>query len=296
MKNIFPILSFVIVLFFSACEPQQDDAITLAAVPNNVSFTVTPSTTETNVFTFKNTTTETFLYQWDFGNGETGVGEEVQAYFQLKGDYNVTLKAFNDGGFGSGTQTINVAEDDSQPCQPGSLIEFLSACDDQGQSWVLLQDAGAYWVGPNDGSGVTWWANSFDDVAARSCAFDDEWTFNIAGEMIYDTKGDLWAESYMGFGDECVTDDQLTGAAAAWRSGTHNYQVVEGAVEQLILNGLGAFMGFPKATNGVELTGPDPASSITYDIIDRSEDANGKYMELEVNFGGGLWRFKYVSN
>jgi hypothetical protein len=294
MKNIFPILSLVIVMLFSACEPQQDDAIDLPATPTNVSFTVTASTIETNVFTFKNTTTETFLYQWDFGNGETAAGEEVQAYFPLKGDYNVTLKAFNDGGFGAGTQVINVAEDDSQPCSPGSLIEFLTGCDDLG--WVLLQDAGAYWVGPDDGSGDTWWANPADDVATRYCAFDDEWIFNTSGEMVYDTKGDLWAEDYMGFSFECVTDDQLTGAAEAWTSGNHTYQVVEGTVEQLQLVGLGAFMGLPKATNGGELNSADPASSITYDIINRGEDANGKFMELEVNFGGGLWRFKYVSN
>ncbi|MFK8006893.1 MAG: PKD domain-containing protein [Saprospiraceae bacterium] len=294
MKNIFPIISFVIVLLFSACEPQQDDAIDLTAVPTNVSFTVTASTTETNVFTFKNTTSETFLYHWDFGNGETATGEEVEAYFPFMGDYDVTLKAFNDGGFGIGTQSVNVAEDDDQPCAPGSLTEFLTGCDEQG--WILLQDAGAYWVGPNDGSGDTWWSNPADDVTTRYCAFDDEWIFNTALEVVYDSKGDLWAEDYMGFSFECVTDDQLTGAAEAWKSATHTYQVIEGTPEQLKLVGLGAFMGLPKATNDGELTGPDPASTITYDIIDRGEDANGKYMELEVNFGGGLWRFKYVSN
>jgi len=297
MKNIFPIISFVTIvlasILFSACEPQQDDAIDLVPVPTNVSFTVTPSTTETNVFIFKNTTPETFLYQWDFGNGESAAGEEVQAYYPSKGDYNVTLRAFNEGGFGAGTQSVNVAEDDSQPCAPGSLVEFLTGCDAQG--WILLQDAGAYWVGPDDAT--TWWSNPADDVTTRFCAFDDEWIFNTAGEMEYDSKGDLWAEDYMGFNFECVTDDQLTGGAAAWASGTHTYQALEtGGVEQLKLVGLGAFMGLPKAVNGAELNSPDPVSSITYDIIDRGEDANGKFMELEVNFGLGLWRFRYVSN
>ena len=294
MKNILPIISLVIVLLFSACEPQQDDAITLPAVPTNVSFTVTEVTTETNVFTFKNTTPATFLYQWDFGNGETAVGEEVQAYFPLKGDYNVTLKAFNDGGFGAGVQTVSVAEDDDQPCAPGSLVEFLTGCDEQG--WTLLQDAGAYWVGPADAS-MTWWENALDDVTTRYCAFDDEWIFKTTGEMVYDTKGDLWAEDYMGHDFLCITDDELTGAAEAWNSGSFTYQAIEGgAVEQLKLVGLGAYMGLPKATNGVELTDASPASSITYDIIDRGEDTNGKYMELEVNMGAGIWRFKYVSN
>lgn len=293
MKNIFPILIFAFTLLFTACEPQQEDAIDLSAVPTNVSFEVTPSATETNVYIFKNTTPATFLYQWDFGNGETAVGAEVSAYFPFKGDYNVTLKAFNDGGFGEGTQIVTVLEDDSQPCAPGSLVEFLTGCDEQG--WMLLPDAGAYWVGPNDGSGDTWWANEAGDVTTRFCAFDDEWIFNTAGVMEYDSKGDLWAEDYMGHNFECVNDEDLTGTAEPWRSGTHTYQTMEdGGVEQLKLVGLGAFMGLPKVTNGAEVT--EPVSSITYDIIDRGEDASGKYMELEVNFGAGLWRFKYVSN
>jgi len=294
MKNIFPIISFVIVMLFSACNPQEDDAIELPAVPTNVTFDVVGSTTEVNTFKFTNTTSGTFLYDWDFGNGVTGSGEEVEGYFPEKGDYTVTLRAFNEGGFGTGTKTINVAEDDAAPCPSGSLIEFLTGCDGQmtEQSWTLLQDAGAYWVGPDDAT--TWWQSSLDDVATRFCAFDDEWIFNTAGEMVYDTKGDLWAEDYMGFNFECVNDDQLTGPAAAWKSGTHIYTTIEGTPEQITLEGLGAFMGLPKATNGAEVT--EPVSSITYDIIDRGEDANGKYMELEVNFGGGLWRFKYVSN
>lgn len=293
MKNIFPIITLVIILLFSACEPQQDDAIDLVAVPTNVSFTVTESTTETNVYIFKNNTPATFLYQWDFGNGETASGEEVQAYFPFQGDYEVTLRAFNDGGFGVGTQMINVPEDDDQPCAPGSLTEFLTGCDQQG--WVLLPDAGAYWVGPDDAT--TWWASSADDVTTRYCAFDDVWTFKTTSEMVYDAMGDVWAEDYMGHNAECVTEDQLTGGAEAWRSGTHTFQTMEtGGVEQIKLVGLGAYLGLPKATNGAELSGPNPPSSITYDIIDRGEDANGKYMELEINMGAGFWRFKYVSN
>ena len=96
MKNIFPIISFVIVLLTSGCEPQQDDALLLPPVPTNVSFSVTPSTTETNVFTFKNTTTETFLYQWDFGNGVTSNDENpgVQIYTQ-PGTYPVQYSGYN---------------------------------------------------------------------------------------------------------------------------------------------------------------------------------------------------------
>jgi len=262
----------------------------LSAVPTNVTFEVTPKAGEVNTYILKNTTTGAFLYQWDLGNGETANGEEVEVYYPLKGDYQVTLKAFNDGGFGEGSNSISVLEDDAFPCVPGSLAAFLSGCEEQ--AWVLLQGAGAYWVGPADNS-MTWWSSSDSDFAARPCAFDDEWVFNTVGEVRYDTKGELWAEDYMGYPFECVTDDALADNLSVWASNNYSYTTVDGDVEQLTLNGLGAFLGLPKATNVGEVT--EPVSSITYDIIDKGEDADGKYFEAEVNFGGGIWRFKYVT-
>jgi len=275
--------------FFFSCEPQIDDAIELSAPPTNISFTIEEKVDENNTYILTNTTTGAFLYQWDLGNGTVLSGDVVEAYYPLMGDYEVTLRAFNDGGFGEGKQTISVPEDDSAPCISGSLMEFMTDCDER--VWKLLPDAGAYWVGPDDAT--TWWSNAADDVTTRFCAFDDEWIFRVDGEMEYDSKGDLWAEDYMGFNFECITDAQLAPNQASWGSGLHNFSAVEGSVDQIILIGEGAYMGLPKVANGQEVT--EPVSTITYDVIDRSQDASGKYIELEVNFGGGLWRFKYVS-
>lgn len=291
MKNILLIIVLInATILFNACEPKQEDAIELSEVPSNVTFSISEKQGEVNTYVLTNTTAGTFLHQWDLGNGDTATGAEVEVYYPFQGEYTVRLKAFNDGGFGEGTNTVSVAEDDAAPCAPGSLVEFFSSCEEQ--TWVLLPEAGAYWVGPVDNS-MTWWSNGQSDVDARPCAFNDEWTFTVNGEVIYDTKGDLWAEDYMGFNFECVADDQLADNVAPWASNSYTYATVEGDIEQLSLNGLGAFLGLPKATNNGEVT--EPVNAITYDIIDKGENADGKYFEVEVNFGGGLWRFKYVT-
>ena len=291
MKNILTLLLFINVLLFFSCKPEQEDAIDLAPIISNPTFTITEKAGAVNTYVLESTTAGAFLYNWELGDGTTASGDRVEVYYQFMGDYEVVFRAFNEGGFGETRQTIAVAADDAAPCPEGSLIEFLTGCGDG--VWKLAPEAGAYFVGPDDGSGTTWWASGQSDVDARPCAFNDEWIFNVDAEMIYDTKGDLWAEDYMGYDFECVADADLTGPSAVWASGTHSYETVEGTLEQLTVNGLGAFLGLPKATNGAEVT--EPVSSITYDIVERSEDNGQKRMTLEVSFGAGLWRFLYIS-
>jgi hypothetical protein len=52
----------------------------------------------------------------------------------------------------------------------------------------------------------------------------------------------------------------------------------------------------PKAANGGEVFAP--INSITYDILWTNEDAatGVRTMEIEVNWGTGLWRFTLRSN
>ena len=287
--NIITILLLSLTLMFVSCDPEQDDALPLGTPPSNVSFEVSP-TGDLNTFRLTNTTPGTFIHQWNLGNGQTAVGDEVVITYQFMGDYMVTLKAFNDGGFGESSRTISVLEDAPTPCNSGSLMEFVSNCDTK--TWRLLPGEGAYWVGPDPGT--TWWTNDQAVVDERPCAFNDEWIFTADGVMEYDTKGDLWAEDYMGFNFECVTDGQLSPDVAAWASGTHSFVVSEGGVEQLELIGQGAFIGLPKAANGAEVTSPQPG--VTYDIIERGTNGGQDFMILQVDYTVGLWRFHIVSN
>lgn len=289
--NFITIVLLAFSLMFISCEPEQDDALPLGTPPTNVDFEI-QSTGEMNQFRLVNTTPGTFIHQWNLGNGQTAEGQVVETTYQFAGTYEITLKAFNDGGFGEMTRTVTVDEDAPAPCNPGSLMEFLTNCDSR--TWKLLQGEGAYWVGPNDGSGTTWWTNDFNVFNERPCAFNDEWIFSSDGVMVYDTKGDLWAEDYMGFNFECVTDAQLSDNIAPWASGTHGFALMEGAVDQLQLIGLGAFIGLPKAANGSEVTLPQ--TGVTYDIVDRGTNGGQDFMVLDVDYTVGIWRFHIVAD
>ena len=289
-NNFLTIILLAFTILFVACEPEVDDALPLGTPPTSVTFTITP-TGEFNTFKLSNTTPGTFIHQWTLGNGQASEGHEVEVTYQLAGDYEVTLKAFNDGGFGESSQSITVTEDAPIPCTAGSIMEFVSNCDTK--TWKLLPDAGAYWVGPD--ASTTWWSSPADAVSERPCAFNDEWIFKSDGTMIYDTKGDVWAEDYMGFNFECVADGQLPGDVAAWGGGTHAFAVMEvGGIEQLQTIGTGAFIGLPKAANGAEVG--FPVNEVTYDIIEKGSNGGEDYMILEVNYTVGLWRFHLVSN
>ena len=288
--NFITILLLSLTLMFMSCEPEQDGATALGTPPASVSFEITP-TGDINTFKLTNTTPGTFIHQWTLGNGQTAEGNEVVITYQFQGEYMVTLKAFNDGGFNETSKIITVTEDAPTPCNAGSLMEFLSNCDSR--AWKLKPGEGAYWVGPDPST--TWWMNPPEAVDERPCAFNDEWIFSADGVMVYDTKGDVWAEDYMGFNFECVADAQLPANVAAWGGGTHAFALSEtGAVDQLQLIGLGAFIGLPKAANGAEVTAPQPG--VTYDIIEKGTNAGQDYMILEVNYTVGLWRFHLVAS
>lgn len=287
MKNIF--FAILAIALLTACDPQQDDKITLPAAPAAASFSIEQGVNSNN-YTLRNTTSDVFQYFWDFGNGNTATGEVVQAFYPEKGNYEVTLTVFGAGGSVSSSQFIDVPEDAPFECEGNPLYEFMSDCSQK--VWKLNPDEGALWVGPVDGS-TTWWANSLDDVAERFCAWDDTWTFTGDGEMIYNTNGDIWGEDYMGFNFECVAESQLQASQAAWGSGTHSYTLVPGSPDELILSGLGAFMGLPKVANGAEVNLPQ--ASITYDILRMESDGNKDYLEIEVNYSSGIWRFTFIS-
>jgi len=287
MKNIFFLLFATLLLV--GCEPEFDDSIELPPAPEVASFSIMDGSAP-NEYVFTNTTTDVFQYQWDFGNGQSAVGESVEAFYQEAGSYEVTLTVLAAGGSVSSSQTLVVAEDAPFACDGEVLYEFLSNCDSK--TWRLTTEDGALWVGPADAS-ATWFQTTQADVDQRPCQFNDTWTFTGDQKMIYATEGDIWGEDYMGFNFECVDETLLSTELAPWAAGTHSYSLTEDVINTLTINGLGAFIGLPKVANGQEVT--TPQSSITYDITQMVSGPDGDLLELVVNFGPGIWRFRLVS-
>jgi hypothetical protein len=176
-------------------------------------------------------------------------------------------------------------------------VQSLTDC--SSKTWKLAFADSALWVGPTDGS-ATWWQIGVSGIQGRSCLWNDEWIFDINGSMEYKTNGDVWSEGYVDPNPEvCFNDADVPSATQAWLSGNHSFQVIEpvapGQRTQLKVLGNGAFMGLCKVINGGEVPGGPPASSVTYDIRNIVQVGTKRYLELEINYGVGIWRFVFES-
>ena len=155
-------------------------------------------------------------------------------------------------------------------------------------TWKMAPEAGALMVGPapNDGS---WWSSSEDDVVTRACYFDDDYVFNGDGSFNNVLGDDTWIEGWQGGSDACGAPVYPhDGSNAA----TYTYDAGAGTIT---LNGVGAYLGLPKAHNDGELGSPEDApESITYDI---TLSDNDNTMTLVIEAGAGVfWTFKLVAD
>jgi len=154
--------------------------------------------------------------------------------------------------------------------------------------WQMAPEAGSLGVGPSQGD-MSWWAIDDAGVADRGCFFDDTYVFNSDGSFSNVLGAETWVEEWQnGVPDACGTPvaphDGNTPA-------TYTYDEGAGTVT---VNGVGSYLGIPKAYNGGELAVPGDASeSITY-VAEFSED--NTVLTLDIDIGGGWWRFKLVKN
>jgi ribosomal protein S9 len=154
--------------------------------------------------------------------------------------------------------------------------------------WKLAPEAGAIGVGPAQDN-VSWWSNTTDDIATRSCLFDDEYVFGADGSFQNVVGTSTWVEAWQGAaGEEC-------GTPVAPHDGTATDATYEYNGSTVTINGTGAFLGLAKVINGAEISSPaDAADSITY-IATLSEDGLTLELDIEVA-GGGFWSFKLVKD
>ena len=152
-------------------------------------------------------------------------------------------------------------------------------------TWKVAPEAGSLGVGPGQGD-ISWWSIDDAGVIERACYYDDEYIFGTDGSFSNVLQDETWIEGWQGGSDAC-------GTPVAPHDGSNPATFVfdEGA-GTVTLNGLGAYLGIPKAYNGGELTTPaDAPASITY-IIALSDDRTR--MTLDIDIGGGWWRFILV--
>ncbi len=266
-----------------------DEPEIMGSVPT-VGFSFMVSGTEVS---FTNNSNNATSYFWDFGDGNTSSEENPVHVYAAEGTYEVTLNATNENGSNTITQTVIVSS---------ATLTYSTLTGDGSKIWRLNPAAGALAVGPGPGSGE-WFATTDEDVTSgRPCIFDDDYIFSNTGDYIYDAKGDLFGEPYMGIDPPgCVAEGALPADAAPWGSGNHTFTFTEASGDTpatLTVTGTGAFIGLSKAFNGGEYQSPPPTpnGSVTYEVLSYVNDGASEVMVLTVDIsegeiGGAYWSF-----
>lgn len=280
--------------FFLVSYDNPADEPDLPGAPPTAGFT---NEIDGSTVTFTNTSVNADSYMWDFGDGNTSNEESPVHTYANDGSYTVTMTATNTHG--STESTANVVISTS------SVFSATTLYGDGTKSWKLAPQAAALAVGPAAGS-ADWWSNNEEDINVRSCAFDDEFTFDNAGNYNYVTNGDVWAEAYMGVDPPgCVDETTLSPNAAAWGAGMHTFTVTEETADApayVTVTGTGAFIGLAKAFNGGEYTVGPPTEngSVTYQVLSYVNDGTNEIMVLTIDIsegqaGGAFWTFTLVA-
>lgn len=258
------------------------------------SFTVTPVSGAVNKYLLTNTSTNSFMCDWDKGTGAFYRGLQVDTvYFPDRGDYTIRLWTYGQSGMDTTSKVISVANDD-----PAALTPIKMLTNNSSRKWKLAPEAGALYIGPPDFS-ATWWQNSVGDVTARACLFNDVYTFTKVGQtMKFESQGDFYVDEEGGNPHPagmpspvgCYANSAIPAQFQPWANdGMFTFEVINN--NKLKVNGLGAHLGLYKAANPPDAAVGTPQSTITYDIVSITPSR----MVLKIDYGWGAWRFTYVS-
>lgn len=296
------VLLLVIIAIIISCNKEKEDLEVLA------SFTYQIDPTDFKMVTFTSYSKNYTSLSWDFGdNSATSTEANPSHTYAELGEFNVRLKAtWLEGGETTDTYSVNVTIADPN-------AELTKLVGDTAKTWKLIRDVstGHYplEVGPIDHSTI-WWAVGLNnnELHIRSCMLNDEWTFYRDGTMVFNANGDFWREGgIFPNANVCGSTDEMVNLegedCAAWGSGTHTFELVNGIEPKLKAIGNGAFIGFFKSATEYEVTKLDPMvqDSVVYNLIKLTDgvvdtlivEANYKF-ELPDPNPSGYWRYVLV--
>jgi hypothetical protein len=160
-------------------------------------------------------------------------------------------------------------------------------------SWSIAAEAGALGVGPARGD-ISWWSLGDADVTARACILDDEFVFGADGSFANNMGDATWLEGWQGADEGCGAPVYPHDGAAT--DYTYAYDAAAGTIT---VNGVGAHLGLAKVYNGGELASTSEATdieSITYNVVEISEDGNTMTVDIQFQADGGYWTYVLTKN
>lgn len=206
--------TYLLLVTFSAslllavgCSPESAEELGTKAT---ASFTMTPVAGRVNTYLLTSTSTNAFGFQWDKGNGVYVKGKEVDtAYFPVRGNYTVRLRAFGRGGYDTASQSVTIDVDDilSNP-----IFQALTA-----KSWKLdpADGANAIIVGTEANPG-----EYFGGGALADCQKDDVYTFSQALKLTYNANGSTFNGGNINPNFNCGDDRSYNNLTYTFSPGT----------------------------------------------------------------------------
>lgn len=150
-KIIYSLISSIVILCFTACDPQDNDSHSLGGqlvAESDISFNVA-ATGNPNEYTFTNTSKELpsdVRLFFSLGDGKTievASGASVTKVYEFAGSYNVSLLAFTKAGHIGVSQMVTVNQD---------LVHGLDY-NSAANVWKAVDESKAYSI-------VFWWADA----------------------------------------------------------------------------------------------------------------------------------------
>ncbi|UOQ64922.1 PKD domain-containing protein [Hymenobacter volaticus] len=146
------------------------------------SFTVSAVKTVglTNEVTFTSTSTDAFLYKWDFGDGTTGTGQTITHKYQRGGTVQAQLTAAGPRGY-----TVSDKQDVALPEIATIVKQLLTG--GSTKTWKFDNAAEAPIIVGTEGNPGQYYAGGPAN-GLPTCQSDDEYTFTAANVLTYDAK------------------------------------------------------------------------------------------------------------
>ncbi len=240
---------------------------------------------------FTNYSQNAVSYQWSFGDGETATEQNPTHTYAATGTYEVVLTATNSAGVNA-TFTASIEITD-----PNAALALLAGT--ESKSWRLLREGVSLGVGPNADNARIWW--SLENDGTRPCVYYHTFTFNRDGSFVFDDMDIFWGEVAIFEGtpnnEKCfeaipanmINKDGVD--VSAWLGGTHAF-TYDPAVNEITLNGNGAWMGMPQL--GTVEASITPVASKTFKaVIEQFEGYD--LMTISFAYADLYWDFTYAS-
>ena len=251
-----------------------------------VDFTIAELNGDGNEVGVTPTSTGGTLYSVDFGDPAAANDEDVIATSGPQVSYTYAKE--------SATYTITVTASASNASDVVATKDHTVTIEDNGGApaiagtWKIAPIAGALGVGPAQGD-ISWWSNSEEYVTTLACLMDDEFVFGADGSFANNMGDATWLEGWQGVNEGCGAPVYPHDGAAT--DYTYTYDADAGTIT---LNGVGAHLGLAKVYNGGELASTSEAAgieSITYTVVEISDDGNRMTVDIQFQEGGGYWTY-----